>query len=241
MHIDIGHGITIHASITNEAIDDLALAVGDEGDGRDQGVRRHGREMNLCARATTLALVALSGPTLAQAAGSLALTGHIAHPRTLSSADLAALPHVAADLPAIHGGAVAHVSGVLLWPLLDQAGLIDQPGQKTREQHVILARGRDGYAVALSIGELDPSLEGKAVLVITDRESKPVPNLDLYVPGDHRARPASARSGWHRGAITIRSSLLLSRKKAFYLERSKRLLLIALVIRLTRFGAKGPG
>lgn len=30
VHIDIGHGITIHASITNEAIDDLALAVGDE-------------------------------------------------------------------------------------------------------------------------------------------------------------------------------------------------------------------
>ena len=30
VHIDIGGGVTIHASITNEAIDDLALAVGDE-------------------------------------------------------------------------------------------------------------------------------------------------------------------------------------------------------------------
>ena len=30
VHIDIGGGITVHASITNEAIDDLALAVGDE-------------------------------------------------------------------------------------------------------------------------------------------------------------------------------------------------------------------
>ena len=30
VHIDIGNGITIHASITNEAIDDLALAVGDD-------------------------------------------------------------------------------------------------------------------------------------------------------------------------------------------------------------------
>ena len=30
VHIDIGHGITVHASITNEAIDDLALAVGDK-------------------------------------------------------------------------------------------------------------------------------------------------------------------------------------------------------------------
>ena len=30
VHIDVGHGVTIHASITNEAIDELALKVGDE-------------------------------------------------------------------------------------------------------------------------------------------------------------------------------------------------------------------
>ncbi|TPG49329.1 transporter [Roseomonas nepalensis] len=30
VHIDIGNGITVHASITNEAIDDLALKVGDD-------------------------------------------------------------------------------------------------------------------------------------------------------------------------------------------------------------------
>ena len=30
VHIDIGNGVTVHASITNEAIDDLALAIGDD-------------------------------------------------------------------------------------------------------------------------------------------------------------------------------------------------------------------
>lgn len=30
VHIDIGGGTIVHASITNEAIDDLALKVGDE-------------------------------------------------------------------------------------------------------------------------------------------------------------------------------------------------------------------
>ena len=30
VHIDIGNGVTVHASITNEAIDELGLAVGDE-------------------------------------------------------------------------------------------------------------------------------------------------------------------------------------------------------------------
>ena len=30
VHIDIGGGVTVHASITNEAIDDLQLKVGDD-------------------------------------------------------------------------------------------------------------------------------------------------------------------------------------------------------------------
>jgi len=30
VRIDIGHGVVVTASITNEAVDDLALAVGDE-------------------------------------------------------------------------------------------------------------------------------------------------------------------------------------------------------------------
>ncbi len=30
VHIDIGNGVTIHSSITNEAIDDLGLKIGDE-------------------------------------------------------------------------------------------------------------------------------------------------------------------------------------------------------------------
>ncbi len=30
VHIDIGNGVTVHTSITNEAIDDLQLEVGDD-------------------------------------------------------------------------------------------------------------------------------------------------------------------------------------------------------------------
>ncbi len=30
VHIDIGDGVTVHSSITNEAIDDLQLQVGDD-------------------------------------------------------------------------------------------------------------------------------------------------------------------------------------------------------------------
>ncbi|MGI4941088.1 MAG: hypothetical protein ACRYHQ_11115 [Janthinobacterium lividum] len=49
VHIDIGNRVTVHASITNEAIDDLALKVGDGGDGLHQGVRCHRREVTRAA------------------------------------------------------------------------------------------------------------------------------------------------------------------------------------------------
>ena len=138
------------------------------------------------------ALGALATPALAQApsAPSLSLTGRVAHPHDYGLAELAALPNVAADRP-VSGKSSdkpgAHVAGVLLWTLLDQAGWVDQPGRKTHLQHVIMAHGRDGYVVALSIGEVDPALEGKAVMVTTERDGKPADRLDLFVPGDKRA------------------------------------------------------
>jgi molybdopterin-binding protein len=30
VHIDVGHGVTVHSSITNEAIEELGLKVGDK-------------------------------------------------------------------------------------------------------------------------------------------------------------------------------------------------------------------
>lgn len=141
--------------------------------------------MTVRAARTALTLALLSTPAWGQSP-ALTLTGHLAHPRGFSTADLAALPHVNAAIPA-HTGTPTQASGILLWPLLDQAGLIDQPGRKTHEQHVIFARGQDGYTVALSIGELDPSLEGKPVLIVTTHDRTPTDHLDLYVPNDHRA------------------------------------------------------
>lgn len=145
------------------------------------------------AALAALAFTALAhAPALAQApAGapaspapvSLALSGRLVHPRSLAAADLAGLPLVSLGLPASGNKPPAHVSGALLWPLLDQAGWVDKPGRKTRLQHVILARGRDGYAVALSIAEIDPNLEGKQVLVATAKDG----TLELVVPGDKRA------------------------------------------------------
>ena len=50
----------------------------------------------------------------------------------------------------------------------------------------MLARGQDGYAVALAIGELDPNFEGKQVLIAYAQDDKPLPGLRLVVPADIR-------------------------------------------------------
>jgi len=139
-------------------------------------------------RAALAVLLALAGPAAAQAPApvSIALSGKLAHARTLAAADLS--PAATVEVPAsgkpdapktIFGGA-------LLWPLLDGAGWVDAPGRKTHLQHVIFARGRDGYVVALAIAEIDPGFEGKQVLIATTQDGKPLASPELVVPGDRR-------------------------------------------------------
>jgi len=138
-------------------------------------------------RAALALLLAIATPAAAQAPVTVSLSGKIAHPRTLSAADLS--PAVTVEVPASARPDAPKTTfgGALLWPLLDGAGWVDAPGRKTHLQHVIFARGRDGYAVALSIAELDPAFEGKQVLIATTQDGKPLAAPELVVPGDRRA------------------------------------------------------
>lgn len=129
-----------------------------------------------------------TGQGVAPAAPELAMQGRVEFPRTLSLAELQAVPPVTVQVPieAAHGGGTASYTGAPLWDLLQAAKPIDEPGRRTTLQHTLLARGQDGYAVALSIGELDPHFEGKQVLVAYALDGKPLPGLRLVLPGDAR-------------------------------------------------------
>ena len=104
-------------------------------------------------------------------------------------AELQALPPVTVEVQHTEANAVQRTSftGALLWSLVSAAGPVDEPGKRTFLQHSVLARGRDGYAVVLAIGELDPNFEGKQVLVAYAQDGKPLPALRLVVPVDARA------------------------------------------------------
>jgi hypothetical protein len=141
------------------------------------------------------ARMALAGATLFLAAadappggGPLAVTGEVAHPKTYTRAELAALPasSVKIDATGDNGPLSGTFSGPLLLTLVQQASPIDAPGKKTHYRHVLMVTGRDGYAVALALGEIDTHLEGKTVIVALRQDAKDLAAPRLVVPGDRR-------------------------------------------------------
>ena len=80
--------------------------------------------------------------------------------------------------------------GVLLLHLLNRAKIVDGPAKGAHLRHTIEVVSRDGYTVALSIGELEPAQANKMVLVAYQRNgtpAEPAGSVQLVVPGDHHA------------------------------------------------------
>jgi hypothetical protein len=162
-------------------------------------------------RAIALAML-LATPALAQTpqAGqaisvtstlAVSLTG-VKAPSQLWIDDLKKLPQITVTISQAtdHGPANATFTGALLWTVIDNAGWINGPEKNTYLRHTILVTGKDGYAAALSEGEIDPKLEGKQVILAVSKDGAPLERPRLVVPGDVHA----SRSVQDVTAIEIR-------------------------------------
>ena len=139
--------------------------------------------MKFCAAAVVL----WAGGAWA-AVPSVQVTGMVAHPGLVALAGRKAVS-VAASFRTMGGEQAHRWSGPLLLDVLGAASVTDEPGKKTHMRHVILARGADGYAVAIAIGEIEPIGEGKQVIVALSEDDKKLAAPRLVVPGDsHFAR-----------------------------------------------------
>jgi len=153
----------------------------------------------VCSRKRALAILvalAISASTPASAAdiaanagAAIAISGRVQHPQILSPGDLQRLPPTQVQISFVtgHGTETGAYTGALLWTVLDNAGLVDEPGRNARLRHTFLVSGRDGYAVALSEAELDPDFEGKQVILAYAKDGKPLDAGDgirLIVPND---------------------------------------------------------
>ncbi len=122
---------------------------------------------------------------------SLVLTNHGDHaPVALSPADFHAMPHVNITVRNGHTDANETYSGVPLAALLEK---INAPlGKELHGEAMtsyVIATGSDGYAVVLSLAEIDPSFHAGQVLVADSRDGQPLGKngpFQLIVSDDKR-------------------------------------------------------
>jgi hypothetical protein len=140
------------------------------------------------------------GSTGARAADAgLSLTGLIVHPAHMSMSDLRALApsHVTATQVSGHGPVPLDCTGPAVTALLDKASLNVGKDRNASLAHSILVTADDGYAVSLSLGELDPDYGNARAIIATDCNGKPEDAPRLVVPGDKHGGRAV------RGVVTI--------------------------------------
>jgi hypothetical protein len=146
-------------------------------------------------------LVILAAPLSAQpATASINVKLPSGTERVVTAAALAALPRVSGQV-SFHGKLV-HYEGADLRDVLRAAGVT--PLDSLRGSHlrrVVLFVGADGYAAAVALSELDPSIGGRqAVLVDREDGAALVPDIGPYrivIVGDRRP------SRWVRQLVAI--------------------------------------
>jgi DMSO/TMAO reductase YedYZ molybdopterin-dependent catalytic subunit len=116
--------------------------------------------------------------------------GAVKTPLHLTVADLKQMSGIQVDAAFEAKGKTDKASyvGVSLIDLINKAGVVDGAAKGAHLRHVIEVSGRDGYTVAVAMGEIAPKLEGKPVMIAYLRDGKPVETgntVRLIVPGDH--------------------------------------------------------
>ena len=140
----------------------------------------------------TLLLSALQMAGQSAQESKLAVMGDVPTPLALSASDLAAMPREQAEVTEQDGVKTTY-EGVTLQEILKKAGI--PFGRQMRGKALagyVLAEAKDGYAVAFSLGELDPDLGGTRVIVADKRDGKPLFEYQgpvrLVIPAEEGAR-----------------------------------------------------
>jgi DMSO/TMAO reductase YedYZ molybdopterin-dependent catalytic subunit len=124
-----------------------------------------------------------------QPAPSIAVTGAVTSPLSLSADDLAKMPRATATIS--NNGIDTRYEGVWLYEILKKAGVPGGEGLRGKALTTyVLAEAQDGYQVIFSIGELDPLLGETPVLVADKANDKPLfgenGTFRLVAPKDKR-------------------------------------------------------
>ncbi len=139
-----------------------------------------------------LFLGAISVATMAHAWDTISFSvgGQVQNPGQIHLKDLLALPKTTQNVTYFAGGSVKTeaFSGVLLWDLLQKAGINLNPNIKNdilRKYVVVI--GADGYQVVFGVGELAPNFGGHQIMIAYLSNGQPIGNpayARIVAPGD---------------------------------------------------------
>jgi len=148
------------------------------------------RGMRLATVFVAVGYAALSLAVSGARAQSVTLRGPTGQTRSVTAAELAAMPHQSASLVNEHGPAKRY-EGVALTDLLQSVGA---PAGKTLRgpalADIVVVTASDGYRVALGLGEIDPGVRSEKILLADRVEGAPLPGGEgpfrLVIEGDLR-------------------------------------------------------
>lgn len=124
-----------------------------------------------------------AAPAAADMSHSVAVTGTVKKPLTLTPADLRQLPPASGgklDVTRQSGDkaeSIVSYRGVLLRDILDRA-VLDAPGHNDMKKLAIIATATDGYVAVFSWGELYNSPAGEGVVVYFEKNGKALDDSD---------------------------------------------------------------
>ncbi len=123
--------------------------------------------------------------------GSIELLGAVTSGGSVTVADLQSLPAQTVEVDFQSGQGDQHhaYTGVLLWDVLNQAGIVVDENVKNDILHFyVLITASDGYQVVISLGEIDPGFGNHPYLLAWDEDGAPLEGdagpLRLVLPGD---------------------------------------------------------
>jgi len=137
-----------------------------------------------------LATAALGDP----AAPTIHVSGAVLHPHDWTETELRQRPATTETVffHTGHGVLSGSFKGVLLWSLLQDAGIRTDPANKNDLlRHSVSVTGTDGYSVTLSIGEIDPEHGGDQAILAFEKDGAALAPKEgfsrLIIPGDKAA------------------------------------------------------
>lgn len=137
-----------------------------------------------------LALAACLCAAPAWGADGLTLGGSVMHPAHFTMAQLRAMPQtdVKVDQKTEKGTFTGDFRGVLLWTLVNDAGLINGPARHSILLHgIVVSAAADHYGALVSLGEIHSELGNAQIILATERNGSPLAQPILIVPGDIKA------------------------------------------------------